>query len=95
MWRRDGDEDALLANVHSAQAVRDGYGNQLILTVDILGDSKERAQSQRSVCGIGEMSDSLGVEGVAGTTYRWRSLLSLLLGQLDKAEGSHRRHTSE
>ena len=76
MWGRYRDQDALFSNIHSAQAMCDAGANQAILVQYRLRDTLQRFEGKWSVCGVGEVCDSFGLERVARTTYAMRRYLA-------------------
>ena len=66
MGRRHGDQDALLADGHDAEAVHHGDALEAVLGFEGGGDLHHGAQGQGVVGGVGELLDGEVVEGVAG-----------------------------
>lgn len=66
MRRRHGDQDALLADGHDAQAVHHGDALEPVFGPQGGGDGHHGAQGQGLVGGVLEFLDGFVVEGVAG-----------------------------
>jgi len=79
MRSRDRDQYALFANVYPTQPMRDRNRHELMLLVYVASYGHEGAQRKRSVGGVSEVGDGLGLEVVACATYIYIYLACRLL----------------
>lgn len=96
MWRRYGDEDALLPNVNFAQAMGHSDCHETMLIPYRASDGLQSTESQWGIGRVRKMRDCFAVERVARATYR--ELLFSLLPDVSTHESLRPcggEHTSE
>ena len=69
MGRRDSNQNALFSDIDFTQSMRHSNRHQTVLLPHRASDLLQRTESQGRVRGVGEMGDSLAVEGIARATY--------------------------
>ena len=69
MSRRHSNENALLLDIDLAQSMRDSDRNKTVLLTYGARNSLQRAESQRRVRRVRQMSDGFAIERIAGATY--------------------------